>query len=159
LLVFWIVLSLIGVGILDALSDGKFELARSLSYGQSGLALVFNLPFLIALGCWRSKLDKPSALNNGSTDRITGGTNAPPMRPPPLPELEMYVEVHGKPSGPFTSDELQALVRDGRLTRTTLVWSQAYENWVPAGSVSILEPIFKKLPPPLPSHTQKSRSE
>jgi membrane protease subunit (stomatin/prohibitin family) len=71
--------------------------------------------------------------------------------PPPLPGSEAYhVALDGKQSGPFPAAQLQALVRDGRLTRDSLVWSQGMAAWAKAGDVAGLAALFADLPPPLP---------
>ncbi|KGM32118.1 DUF4339 domain-containing protein, partial [Inquilinus limosus] len=71
--------------------------------------------------------------------------------PPPLPGSEAYhVAIDGKQSGPFPAAQLQGLVRDGRLTRDSLVWTQGMANWSKAGEVSALATLFTDQPPPLP---------
>jgi hypothetical protein len=48
---------------------------------------------------------------------------------------------------------LAAKVREGSLTKTTLVWKQGMANWVPAETVAELQSLFPGGPPPLPPAT------
>lgn len=70
--------------------------------------------------------------------------------PPPLPTPKAYhVELDGQAAGPFTPDQLQAEVAVGRLTPSTLVWTNGMTNWAAAGQVPDLAGLFQG-PPPLP---------
>ncbi|MGF6231426.1 membrane protease subunit (stomatin/prohibitin family) [Inquilinus ginsengisoli] len=70
---------------------------------------------------------------------------------PPLPGAEAYhVAVDGKQAGPFPAAELQGMVRDGRLSRDSLVWTQGMAGWSKAGEVAGLAALFADQPPPLP---------
>jgi membrane protease subunit (stomatin/prohibitin family) len=71
--------------------------------------------------------------------------------PPPLPAAAGYfVGTGGVQSGPFDLAALAAKVRDGSLTRSTLVWKQGMAEWTAAERVADLEPLFAAVPPPLP---------
>jgi len=71
--------------------------------------------------------------------------------PPPLPADKVFhVDVGGKALGPFGTDQLMAMVADGRLRRETLVWAQGMDDWRPAGQVSELAGHLAAVPPPLP---------
>ncbi len=72
--------------------------------------------------------------------------------PPPLPGQAAYhVAIDGKTQGPFGADELKQLAADGRLTDTTLVWTDGMSNWQPAAEVKALKPLLgPATPPPLP---------
>jgi membrane protease subunit (stomatin/prohibitin family) len=71
--------------------------------------------------------------------------------PPPLPTAAAYfAAVDGKQAGPFDRSQLQAAVRDGRVSRQTLVWSQGMAAWTAAGQVTELGDLFAAVPPPLP---------
>lgn len=71
--------------------------------------------------------------------------------PPPLPSAAaFYVGIGGKQQGPYDMAALQGLVRQGALTRNTLVWRQGMASWVAAGTVPELQALFAAVPPPLP---------
>jgi hypothetical protein len=61
-----------------------------------------------------------------------------------------YVGIGGVQAGPFDLMGLTAKVRDGSLTRTTLVWKQGMSGWAAAESVAELHHLFPPGPPPLP---------
>jgi membrane protease subunit (stomatin/prohibitin family) len=71
--------------------------------------------------------------------------------PPPLPgAVRFHVAINGQPAGPFDAAGLDAKVRDGTITRTTLVWKPGMSQWAAAESVDELKAIFASAPPPLP---------
>lgn len=73
-----------------------------------------------------------------------------PGGPPPLPTPTAYhVEVGGQAAGPFVPAQMQAEVANGRITPSTLVWTNGMANWMAAGQVPELAPLFQG-PPPLP---------
>ncbi|MFL5341829.1 MAG: SPFH domain-containing protein [Gemmataceae bacterium] len=81
----------------------------------------------------------------GAAASATGGA------PPPIPSSPSYfVAVGGAQAGPFDAAALQAKVRSGELTRSTLVWRQGMANWVAAETVVELQPLFAAVPPALP---------
>lgn len=77
---------------------------------------------------------------------------ASPGVPPPLPGApSFFVAFNNQQTGPYDLAALQAKVRDGSLTRTTLVWKQGMAGWAAADSVAELQPLFAAVPPPLPN--------
>jgi membrane protease subunit (stomatin/prohibitin family) len=70
--------------------------------------------------------------------------------PPPLPAAGFFIGVAGQQQGPFDATALQAKLKDGSLTRSTLVWKQGMAGWVAADTVPELQPLFVNVPPPLP---------
>jgi membrane protease subunit (stomatin/prohibitin family) len=71
--------------------------------------------------------------------------------PPPLPSsVQYYVGQDGQQLGPFDVANLQARLREGSLTRQTLVWKQGMAGWAAAESVPELQVLFAAVPPPLP---------
>ena len=76
----------------------------------------------------------------------------PTAAPPPLPTTSaaFFAAVDGQQAGPFDRAALQSAVRDGKLTRQTLVWSQGMPAWTAAGQVPELGDLFAAVPPPLP---------
>jgi membrane protease subunit (stomatin/prohibitin family) len=78
------------------------------------------------------------------------GAAQPTAAPPPLPQTGYFVAINGQQQGPFDATMLAARVRDGSLTRATLVWRQGMAGWVAAETVPDLQPLFASVPPPLP---------
>jgi membrane protease subunit (stomatin/prohibitin family) len=72
--------------------------------------------------------------------------------PPPLPQGPRYfVAIDGKQAGPFTTGDLEKQIREGGLTRETLVWTEGMAEWAAAGKVDAVAKLFGATPPPLPS--------
>jgi hypothetical protein len=93
------------------------------------------------------------AIGQQMAGALGGAASAPSAgaAPPPLPGAAgYYVGIGGKQAGPFDQASLGEKVRDGSLTRTTLVWKPGMAAWAPAESVAELQPLFASVPPPLP---------
>lgn len=74
-----------------------------------------------------------------------------PMAPPPMPAAStFFVAVNGQQSGPFDMNALSSMVKNGQLTKDTLVWKQGMPAWAAAGSVQELSSLFGAVPPPMP---------
>ncbi|HLW67280.1 MAG TPA: SPFH domain-containing protein [Gemmataceae bacterium] len=74
-----------------------------------------------------------------------------PGTPPPLPSaISFFVAFNGSQTGPFDLGTLASKVREGSLTRSTLVWKHGMANWSAAESVPELAELFASSPPPLP---------
>ncbi|MDB5307064.1 MAG: domain / Band 7 family protein [Gemmataceae bacterium] len=87
----------------------------------------------------------------GAPGQVTPGNTQSPGGPPPLPAAAAYhAAIDGAAAGPFDLPALQAHVRDGKITRSTLVWRQGMANWVAADTVPELQSLFANAPPPLP---------
>jgi membrane protease subunit (stomatin/prohibitin family) len=88
---------------------------------------------------------------------VTPANTTPPAAaggPPPLPTAAapaFHAAIDGASAGPFDSSALAALVKSGKLTRSTLVWRSGLAGWVAAETVPELKPLFADVPPPLPS--------
>lgn len=79
------------------------------------------------------------------------GAAGGPGAPPPLPgAVQFFTGAGGQQSGPFDLAALSAQVKEGKLTRDTLVWKQGMNNWAAASTVGELAPLFANQPPPLP---------
>ena len=88
---------------------------------------------------------------NQMTGAMAGGGGSP-GNPPPLPSAASYfVALNNQQTGPFDMAALQQKLRDGSLTRSTLVWKQGMPGWAAADTVPELQPLFAALPPPLPT--------
>lgn len=71
--------------------------------------------------------------------------------PPPVPQQATYhVATGGQSQGPFDMNTLRQMTQSNQLTRETLVWKQGMAQWVAAGQVDELSPLFGTMPPPLP---------
>lgn len=73
------------------------------------------------------------------------------QQPPPVPAGPIYhVAEGGKPSGPFTVEQLTDQSVKGGLTRASLVWAPGMDGWKAAGDVPELAAVFASVPPPIP---------
>jgi hypothetical protein len=61
-----------------------------------------------------------------------------------------HVAVGQSQTGPFDLGALQGQVSSGQLTRNSLVWKAGMAQWVKAGEVPELAPLFASVPPPVP---------
>ncbi len=50
--------------------------------------------------------------------------------------MDWYYSLNNQQLGPVSSEKLAALVQDGTITASTLVWRQGMQNWQPYGSVA-----------------------
>lgn len=82
---------------------------------------------------------------------MAGAGGAPGHVPPPLPGAAVYHVAMGQNrAGPFDMNTLQQQIAAGTLNRNTLVWTTGMAQWVKAGEVAELAPLFSNVPPPLP---------
>ena len=72
--------------------------------------------------------------------------------PPPVPDLsdmpEWYIAIGGKSQRPVSLTELTAMVRDGKVSPSSLAWKQGMAGWVRLWEVPELASVLA--PPPLP---------
>lgn len=40
-----------------------------------------------------------------------------------------FIEVSGKPAGPFSEEEIKTLIKEKKLNENSLVWKQGMETW------------------------------
>ena len=74
-----------------------------------------------------------------------------PSAPPPLPgSVQFHVALNGQSAGPFDMGALGAKIREGAISRATLVWKPGMAAWAAAESVAELQLLFASAPPPLP---------
>lgn len=67
---------------------------------------------------------------------------------PQIPVISTYnVAVDGKPTGPYTIDELQVMVKSSKLTKNSLVWKSGMQEWEKAGEIEELHFLFDEIPP------------
>ena len=85
-----------------------------------------------------------------------GGASAAPgavaAAPPPLPGcVQFHAAINGQQAGPFNADAFAAKLKEGAITRDTLVWKPGMATWTAAGQVAELQAMFAAAPPPLPN--------
>lgn len=61
-----------------------------------------------------------------------------PLIPPPLEEPAWFVEVDGKPGGPFRVSNLREMIDGEKLSSESLVWKEGMADWVELDSLPIL---------------------
>ena len=91
------------------------------------------------------------AVGNAMSQGLSGQQTVGPAGPPPLPKKASYiVALNGQQAGPFELAALSDKAKAGAITRETLVWTNGMSNWLAAGDVAELAPLFADAPPPLP---------
>jgi hypothetical protein len=79
------------------------------------------------------------------------GTASAGHAPPPLPGgVKFHVAINGQPAGPFELPQIAQKIREGAVSRTSLVWKPGMANWVAAETVPDVAGLFGEVPPPLP---------
>jgi hypothetical protein len=64
---------------------------------------------------------------------------------------EWRIAVKGEQRGPFTLDQVRAMIAEGRLPADALVWKPGMANWAPLGSVAELTMSVSRGPMPGPA--------
>jgi membrane protease subunit (stomatin/prohibitin family) len=91
------------------------------------------------------------AIGSQMVGALAGQGASQGQAPPPLPaNMAYHIALDGKAAGPFDLAGLEAKVKEGKLTRATLVWKPGMANWVAAGTVPELANVLEAVPPPLP---------
>lgn len=112
-----------------------------LAAAGAGIGLGFGMGGQVA-GTMGSLLGAP---RQPQPDRVEAGTT-----PPLPPQLQFFIAIDGRQSGPFDLPALQQMVLSGQMTRESLVWRQTLASWEPAGKQPELTVLFEAVPPPLP---------
>jgi membrane protease subunit (stomatin/prohibitin family) len=87
----------------------------------------------------------------GGAAGFGGAQGAGAAVPPPIPgAAAFHIAVNGQQTGPFDMATLQQQAANGTLTRASLVWKAGMAQWVKAGDVAELAPLFANVPPPIP---------
>ena len=71
--------------------------------------------------------------------------------PPPPPTISYYVVVSGQQQGPFDQNALVAMIKSGKLTAKTRVWTKGMADWQRAEAVTEMAELLKEhasAPPP-----------
>lgn len=124
------------MGIIKDLSDYlTFQTAESMTSGGGSAAgdmAAMGVGFAMA-----EKLAKQFDKQKG------GGEYAPE------PYEKMYYYAKEKnPSGPFTFDQIENLIKDKEIDSSTLMWSTGMEKWQEAKTIEEVESLFNYLTPP-----------
>ena len=73
-----------------------------------------------------------------------------PVPPPMLSTVQYMVAINGQQYGPYNMQQMQQMAQGGQINASVLVWAQGMPQWVAAGSVPELAPLFTTTPPPMP---------
>ena len=84
------------------------------------------------------------------TNALQGNKDRSVTTPPLIPREVFYVASNGKPTGPYTLDELTEMAEKGVFKKESLVWKKGIENWVKAGKLQELHTVFENSIPPIP---------
>lgn len=92
---------------------------------------------------------------SGTIGNLFSGLFKPTQQttPPPIPVVEYFVAINGQQAGPFSTDKLIEMRRQGSFTSESLVWKSGMEAWAKAGDVPELALVFdtsENNPPPIP---------
>jgi membrane protease subunit (stomatin/prohibitin family) len=92
-----------------------------------------------------------SALN-GNNGHAAPAAAAAAVVPPALPATAavFFVAINNAQAGPFDLATLAGKVRDGAVSRTSLVWKPGMAQWAAAESVDEMRSLFASTPPPIP---------
>lgn len=81
---------------------------------------------------------------------MQGMNNPQPPAPPAAAVAQYYLAVNGQQAGPYTLAQLQQMVQNSQLTRTTYVWKAGMAAWDLAANVPEVAQLFATVPPPPP---------
>jgi len=82
-------------------------------------------------------------------NQMVNGMQNKAATPPPIPSAQehYYIAIDKKPHGPYDTERIKSLIREGTLIGDTLVWTEGMEAWQKASTV--LDKLFKTTPPAL----------
>ena len=73
-----------------------------------------------------------------------------PATPPPLPQAQYYIAMGGAQQGPYDLAAMQALMQQGQINSSTLVWKSGMPQWAAASTLPELSAA--PTPPPIPNN-------
>ena len=103
----------------------------------------------------------------GQVGALAGKTQSQPV-PPPLPQEAavppklpevFYAVIDGKQSGPHSCTELARLVRDRKVSASTLVWKPGLDKWRKAEDFSDLLYLISLMPPAIDKNDAEENTE
>ncbi|MBR2571746.1 MAG: SPFH domain-containing protein, partial [Clostridia bacterium] len=65
--------------------------------------------------------------------------------PPPIPQIEYFIEKEGKPSGPFSLSEIREQIISGAISKHSLAWKKGMNNWAPLADMHDFDSLFTSL--------------
>ncbi|HAF30869.1 MAG TPA: virion core protein (lumpy skin disease virus) [Bacteroidales bacterium] len=86
----------------------------------------------------------------GMMNQMGQNMNQQQNTPPPPPQIQYSISVNGQTAGPFNWQQLQQMLQNGQLQKSTYVWKQGMTAWELAGNVQELSTLFGAVPPPPP---------
>lgn len=128
--------------------DRSMDVLQTAAGNEGGSSSIMQTGLGLGMG-----LNVGNQIGNQFGSMVTQLAPTAPASPPPLPSTQsvFFVAINGQQTGPFTIDTLAKMVINGSFVKDNLVWKQGMPNWVPASSVSELNPCFLATsPPPLP---------
>lgn len=130
------------VGVAGAKAFGQMS-ANGAGNVDMGSGVGFN-PAAVAAGVTMGQTfaDMLNNAMSGVNQPVQSGTV-----PPPIPTVVYHVAINGQAAGPFDMATLQQMAANGKLTASSLVWTNGMAQWVKAGSVGELEGLFPPVPP------------
>lgn len=76
---------------------------------------------------------------------------APSTSMPPIPAaVNYYIAKRGKPNGPYSLEDIDALSSTGQIKGATLIWRSGMANWQPVRELTELRRVMSDSPPPIP---------
>ena len=67
------------------------------------------------------------------------------------PDVSFFVAVNGEQKGPFDISTIKQMVQADMLNADTYVWKEGMAEWKHAVDTPELKPLFKIVPPPIPT--------
>lgn len=95
-----------------------------------------------------------TGMNVGMSKGMQSGMGTTAMGGMADPNVLYMVGVNGQQAGPFNWQQLKQLVAQGQLTTQTYVWKEGMPQWMFAGQVAELQPLFAGAMPPMPGMPQ-----
>lgn len=65
-----------------------------------------------------------------------------------MADEQWYVGIAGEQKGPFSEEEVKAMILRRGLTARNYVWKEGMENWAPVAEVDAFADTLKEVPPP-----------
>ena len=87
----------------------------------------------------------------GMMNQMGQNMNQQQNTPPPPPQIQYSISVNGQTAGPFNWQQLQQMLQNGQLQKSTYVWKQGMPGWELAENVQELASLFGSVPPPPPA--------
>ncbi|WP_020561337.1 SPFH domain-containing protein [Thiofilum flexile] len=139
----------------------KYQTANSLGKGQGNSGIDMGVGMAMANQMANSLNANP---NVTPSHTVAPQTQVPPKMNPSMPPqstepAEWHVAMNNNTQavGPITLSALQERIRQGQLSRETLVWQAGMASWQPAGQLAALASSFAAnamTPPPLPNRAE-----